>query len=136
MTPHSRIAGARHCRGAPLAHAVAICTLSLGLLACQSLNWPWHRAGTAHGLGVSEAAHDAAGACAELGAQIRESLEAQREAPTTSVNPEIVGASQARAERRIDQLQSRYEALDCPAEELPGRARLPPLQPAPGAPGR
>ena len=44
--------------------------------------------------------------------------------------------AEGKADKRIDDLQTRYDTLDCPSDESPGRGRLPPLQPAPGAVNR
>src|ERR1039458_187355 len=63
-------------------------------------------------------------------------METRREAPTTSTDSDIVDAAQGKADKRIDDLRQRYDALDCPADSAARRNRLPPLQPAPGGGNR
>ncbi len=118
--------------------AIAICALlGAGMAGCEDLNWPFHRA---QSTSTSSPGEDNGGGnaseCADIRAQIRDNQESRREAPTTSTNQDIVAASEGKADKRIDDLQTRYDALDCPSDSEPNRARLPPLQPAPGAPSR
>lgn len=128
-------------RGAPFALAAALAVLLLGLGGCEDLNWPFHRArARASDAAPADAGSGGASAeCTDLLAQIRASQEMRREAPTTSTNPDIVDATQGKADKRIEDLQQRYEELDCPAADAaatnrPGRQ--PPLQPAPGGGSR
>ena len=105
---------------------------------CEDVNWPFHRA---HSTSTSTPGEESSGGnaaeCADIRAQIRENQESRRQAPTTSTNQDIVNASQGKADKRIEDLQMRYDALECPSAEAPGRGgRLPPLQPAPGAVNR
>jgi hypothetical protein len=73
--------------------------------------------------------------CEQLRAQIRANQQAVREAPTTSTSPEIVGAAEAKADKRIDDTRARLDELDCPSDngESANPQRLAPLPPAPGA---
>lgn len=108
--------------------------LSLSTAGCEYLNWPFHRS---HSNSNSSPGEDIGGGnsseCADIRAQIKDNQESRREAPTTSTNPDIVSASQGKADKRIEDLQTRYEALDCPSDETPRDNHVPPLQPAPGA---
>jgi len=74
--------------------------------------------------------------CADIRVQLKDAQEARREAPTTSTNPDIVSAAQGKADKRIEDLRQRYDALDCPEEATQTPAKEPPLQPAPGAVNR
>ena len=111
--------------------------LGVGLAGCEDLNWPFHRAQSSS---TSSPGDDSgsgnASECADIRAQIKDNEESRREAPTTSTNQDIVNASAGKADKRIDDLQTRYDALDCPSDESPRPNRLPPLQPAPGAVSR
>jgi len=126
----------RHLR--TLLPAVAICALlGLVLAGCEDLNWPFHRAqSTSTSSPGDDNSTGNASECADIRAQIKDNQESRREAPTTSTNQDIVNASEGKADKRIDDLQTRYDALDCPSDESPNRGRLPPLQPAPGAVNR
>jgi hypothetical protein len=128
-----------------LAYAAMLAALLVGVSACEEINWPFHRAQSSSGSAPADAAAGSNGTtsgdseCADLLAQIRDNQESRREAPTTSTNPDIVNAAQGKADKRIDDLQQRYDQLDCPsadsdAARRPGRQ--PPLQPAPGAVNR
>jgi len=118
--------------------AVATCALSgLVLAGCEDLNWPFHRAqSTSTSAPGDDNSNGNASECADIRAQIKDNQESRREAPTTSTNQDIVNASEGKADKRIDDLQTRYDSLDCPSDESPTRSRLPPLQPAPGAGNR
>jgi hypothetical protein len=110
--------------------------LLLALGACENLNWPFHHAHSdSSASGTAAEGGTDPDECADILTQIRQNREARREAITTSTNPDIVSAAQGKADKRIDDLQRRYEELDCPAAnadaDRPGRE--PPLQPAPGA---
>jgi hypothetical protein len=115
----------------------------IGVGGCEDINLPFHHVRSTDNTPVDMSAGAAASGdaeCSDLLAQIRESQETRREAPTTSTDPEIVQASQGKADKRIEDLQHRYEELDCPAADAaantgPG-GRQPPLQPAPGGGNR
>ncbi|HEY3809779.1 MAG TPA: hypothetical protein VGL50_07595 [Steroidobacteraceae bacterium] len=103
------------------------------------MRWPFHQAqpAPAEAAPADTAAAGGDPQCADLLSQIRQNQQLRRQAPTTSTNPDIVLASQGKADKRIEDLQQRYEELDCPAADAdaatrPGRE--PPLQPAPGGP--
>jgi hypothetical protein len=71
--------------------------------------------------------------CASLRSQIRTNQIKLRQAPTTSVNEDIVAAAQGNASRRLDQLRAQYDDLGCSDSQLPPqRGRFAPLPPAPG----
>jgi hypothetical protein len=71
--------------------------------------------------------------CAQLAAEIRTYQAKQRQAPTISTDEDIVNAAEAKADNRLEDLQSQYNDMDCSAAALPpARARTPPLPPAPG----
>ncbi len=71
--------------------------------------------------------------CARLAAEIRTYQAKQRQAPTISTDEDIVNAAEAKADNRLEDLQSQYNDMDCSAAALPpARARIPPLPPAPG----
>lgn len=73
--------------------------------------------------------------CERLRAQIRAEQQRERQAPTTSTDENIVNAAQAKADHRLDDLQSQYDAQNCSsAERPPARVRTPPLPAAPGGP--
>jgi hypothetical protein len=118
--------------------AVVTCALlGAGVAGCEDLNWPFHRAqSTSTSSPGEDNGSGNASECADIRAQIKDNQESRREAPTTSTNQDIVSASEGKADKRIEDLQTRYEALDCPSDEAPNRGRLPPLQPAPGAVNR
>jgi hypothetical protein len=74
--------------------------------------------------------------CEQLRAQIRSNQEAVREAPSTSTSPQIVAAAQAKADKRIDDMRTRLDELDCPSSDSGNSGqprRLAPVPPAPGA---
>jgi hypothetical protein len=110
----------------------------LALSGCEDFNWPYHRAGEPIADKPGDtAAGDNATECANIQADIKNSEETRREAPATSTNPDIVDAAQGKADKRIDDLRQRYDALDCPSDSGSGGPnRLPPLQPAPGGGNR
>ncbi|HTT06236.1 MAG TPA: hypothetical protein VMF64_13200 [Steroidobacteraceae bacterium] len=70
--------------------------------------------------------------CSDLRSQIREQQLDEQQAPSTSVSEEIVQAKEAHADQRIQNLQDRYDSLDCPSVIGP-RAHTPllPVSPAP-----
>lgn len=73
--------------------------------------------------------------CERLRAQIRAEQQRERQAPTTSTDENIVNAAQAKADHRLDDLQTQYDAQNCSsAERPPARSRTPPLPAAPGGP--
>ena len=112
--------------------ATLCAVLLLSSSGCSDLNWPFHRAKPSD-TSSSTDSEDSAAECADIQAQIRHNEESRREAPASSVNPDIVDAAQAKADKRIDDLRQRYVSLDCPGDPSPRPARVPPLQPAPGA---
>jgi hypothetical protein len=118
--------------------AIATCAvLGAGMAGCEDLNWPFHRPESKSTSSPGEASGSGNDSeCADIRAQIKDNQESRREAPTTSTNQDIVDASEGKADKRIDDLQTRYDALDCPSDVPPGLGRLPPLQPAPGAVNR
>jgi hypothetical protein len=70
--------------------------------------------------------------CEHLRTQIRAEQQRERQAPTTSADENIVNAAQAKADHRLDDLQSQYDAQNCSsAARPPARAKTPPLPPAP-----
>jgi hypothetical protein len=72
--------------------------------------------------------------CERLRAQIRSNQQALRAAPTSSTSPQIVAAEEAKADKRIEDMRTRLDELDCPDNNGTSRPpRLPPLPPAPGA---
>jgi hypothetical protein len=115
--------------------AITTCLLlGLVLCGCEDLNWPFHRPQSSSTSSPGDdSGNGNASECADIRAQIKDNQESRREAPTTSTNQDIVDASEGKADKRIDDLQTRYNALDCPSDESPRSNRLPPLQPAPGA---
>jgi hypothetical protein len=141
--PTSPIVVAR--AGAAATHAPLALVLLLALGGCSSISWPWQRdntplalgpsadRGTGTGSGVS-GTDDTAAECAGIRDEIRSNQETLREAPTTSTAPQIVAASEGKADHRIEELQTRLDSLNCPSEDkASSRAgKTPPLQPAPG----
>jgi hypothetical protein len=111
--------------------------LLLVLGGCEDFNWPYHRASAPVAVTPADnGGSDKAAECANITAQIKDNEETRREAPTTSTDSDIVDAAQGKADKRIDDLRQRYDALDCPADSAARPNRLPPLQPAPGGGNR
>ncbi|HTW75989.1 MAG TPA: hypothetical protein VMD56_13840 [Steroidobacteraceae bacterium] len=82
----------------------------------------------------TQAAQALAAQCSDLRAQIRGEQAIERAAPSTSISEEIVNASIAKADKRIDELEQQYDMLGCPDSQLPAtHQRVPLLPPAPGA---
>jgi hypothetical protein len=80
----------------------------------------------------------AAAQCQQVRDQIHSNQESLREAPTTSISPEIVSAAQGHADQRIEDLRNQLDSLGCndnQTGESP-EPRLPPMQAAPNAPNR
>jgi TolA-binding protein len=80
--------------------------------------------------------------CSDLRAQIREQQLDEQQAPNTSVSEQIVQAKEAHADQHIQDLQDRYNSLDCPTVAgPPSHTPLVPVSPAsnglspPGAQG-
>jgi len=80
--------------------------------------------------------------CSDLRAEIREQQLDAQQAPNSSISAEIVQAKEAHADQRIQDLQNRYESLDCPTVIGPqSHTPLVPVSPAsnglnpPGAQG-
>ena len=132
--PRPQIAGSVRGLAGALAGALAASALLLALSGCEDINWPFHRAHRAAApVRADNAGGDNAAECADVLAQIKDNEEMRRVAPSTSVNPDIVSAADGKAEKRIDDLRQRYDALNCPAQAPSRPVRQPPLQPAPGA---
>jgi hypothetical protein len=55
--------------------------------------------------------------CSRLRTELRRNQVAEQEAPTTTTSPIIAEASEAKADRNIDIIKSRYSELDCDAPE-------------------
>lgn len=123
--------------------------LALSLLyACSNGSMPVLRERAAAGpdlVAPADGSDPVAAQCEQLRAQIRSNLQARRQAPTLSTSPEIVAASEAKADQRIDDVRANMDALDCPDENPPQRKPgasgqpddlrpLAPLPPAPGSP--
>lgn len=73
--------------------------------------------------------------CASLSSEIKTNENEVRQAPTTSINEDIVAAAQGHAEKHLDELRTQYDALGCPAAQLPpSHGPFAPLPPAPGGP--
>ena len=70
--------------------------------------------------------------CSQLRAEIREQQLDEQQAPNTSVSEPIVQAKEAHADQRIQNLQDRYDSLDC-ATVVGPRSHTPlvPVSPAP-----
>jgi hypothetical protein len=117
--------------------AAVLAALLLVVGGCEDINWPFHRAHSSANTPDQANGGDSDSECADIQAQIKDNQESRREAPTTSTNPDIVNASEGKADKRIEDLQQRYEQLDCPSAASDSRpGRQPPLQPAPGAVNR
>jgi hypothetical protein len=115
--------------------ALLVCGLLLQAVSgCSDLNWPFHRATSSAAAAPADSGSDTE--CDDIRAQIRDAQEARREAPTTTTNSDIMNAAQAKADKRIDDLRQRSDALDCPDEPDVSLGRQPPLQPAPGGGSR
>jgi hypothetical protein len=112
-------------------------SLALLLLAgCSDLNWPFHHPGASDSAATAKGGAEvdqSTAECANIRAQIKDNEETRREAPATTTDADIVNAAQAKADKRIDDLRQRADALDCPNDSSAGESkRMPPLQPAPG----
>jgi hypothetical protein len=82
----------------------------------------------------TQSVQQAAQQCRDLASQIRAELATERAAPSTSIDEDIVAATLAKADQRIDRLQQQYDSLNCPDSERPAtHERVPQLPPAPGA---
>lgn len=55
--------------------------------------------------------------CTRLRTELRRNQIAEQEAPTTTTSPIIAEASEAKADRNISIIQSRYAELDCDAPD-------------------
>jgi hypothetical protein len=116
------------------AHSGLALVFALCLAACVDASWPFHRHETAAAASSASGDGNSESECSDIRSQIRASEEQRREAPVTSTDPEIVSASLGKADKRIDDLRTRYAELDCPPERMPQPGRVPPLQPAPAPP--
>jgi hypothetical protein len=116
----------------------------LVLAGCSDLNWPFHHPSSApvsvNTGGTSAGGDSTAAECADIRAQIRQNAAERREAPATTTDPNIVDAAQGKADKRIDDLHQRAEAMDCPSDaptDAPSQSnRMAPVQPAPGGGNR
>jgi len=82
----------------------------------------------------AQAAQQTADECQEVASQIRAEQATERAAPSTSIDEDIVNATLAKADKRIDRLQQQYESLGCSDADRPAtHERVPQLPPAPGA---
>jgi hypothetical protein len=72
--------------------------------------------------------------CEQLRAEIRSNQQAVREAPTTSISPQIVAAEEAKADKRADDTRQQLDELECPPER-DSSVKVGPLAPMPPAPG-
>jgi hypothetical protein len=113
------------------------------LLSGCGVEWPWRHDSTSPpppppAAGADAPTGDALKAeCDQLSSDIRHNRELAREAPALSSTPEIVQASEAKADQRIAELQTRYDQLDCHDEDAASGLTPPktaPLPPAPGSP--
>jgi len=102
----------------------------LTLAGCSNLSWPWSRNHDSTAAVAPATGDDAE--CDRLRSAIKDNEERRRDASADSTSPEIVAAAEAKAGQKIDELRTRYEALDCPGEADP-RYRRAPVAPAPGA---
>jgi len=89
----------------------------------------------------SDSEDPAAAQCQSLRDQIRANRESEREAPSFSTSPQIVAAGEAKADQRIDDLQTRMDSLDCAdatdkesSKDAINSGRVAPLPAAPNAP--
>jgi hypothetical protein len=112
----------------------AVCTLSI--LGCNGLEPPVLRSAAPPPPASANSGDPVADECRQIREQIRANRESEREAPTTSTSPEIVAAAEGKADKRIEDLRTRYDELDCPSEpdEPATSPRIAPLPPAPAAP--
>jgi hypothetical protein len=108
------------------------CGLLLALAGCADVSWPFHREIAPVTPAPDATPSDVASQCSNIQADIRTNEEARREAPTTTTYSDIVDAAQAKADKRIEDLQQRADTLDCPSDASAAPGRTPPLQPAPG----
>jgi hypothetical protein len=120
-----------------MSHRTRLCALLVGLGAAATLagcNIALQRQHTDAGVSTGAAGDSSTEAeCASLRSQIRTNQIKLRQAPTTSVNEDIVAAAQGNASRRLDQLRAQYDDLGCSDTQLPSqRGRFAPLPPAPG----
>jgi hypothetical protein len=105
-----------------------VTALSVALLttACSLFH---HESDTRAAAGTSATQEDE---CERLRTQIRAEQQRERQAPTTSTEENIVNAAQAKADRRVDDLQAQYDSQNCSSAARPARAKTPPLPAAPG----
>lgn len=111
------------------------------LLQGCGVQWPWRHDSTSPPPPPSAANADAPAGdarkaeCEQLSSDIRHNRDLAREAPALSSTPEIVQASEAKADQRIAELQTRYEQLDCHDEDATSGVAPPKTAPLPAAPG-
>jgi outer membrane lipopolysaccharide assembly protein LptE/RlpB len=65
--------------------------------------------------------------CTRLRTELRRNQIAEQEAPTTTTSPIIAEASEAKADRNISIIQSRYTELDCDAPDAAAKPTTIPL---------
>jgi len=112
-------------------NARVLALLATSLLAA-GCTLPWQRAHSDSSTATSSAAGNPA-ECESLREQIKDSRETERQAPTRSVNEDIVAASQAKADKRIEELQAQFDVMGCSAADLPSaHSGAAPLPAAPG----
>jgi hypothetical protein len=123
------------------APGVLLLLASTLLLHGCGVQWPWRHDSTSPPPPPPAASADAPAGdalkaeCDQLSSDIRHNRELAREAPALSSTPEIVEASEAKADQRIAELQTRYEQLDCHDEDAAAGLAPPKTAPLPAAPG-
>jgi hypothetical protein len=104
------------------APAPALLVLSLGALlasACSTWHGPELRQPATERTNLPEpvTADERTAECSRLRTELRRNQVAEQEAPSTTTSPIIAEASEAKADRNIGIIQSRYAELDCDAPE-------------------
>jgi hypothetical protein len=103
---------------------------ALGAAGCSSWHAPELRQPATERANLPEpaTADERVAECERLRTELRRNQIAEQEAPTTTTSPIIAEASEAKADRNISIIQSRYTELDCDA---PNSANKPPAIPLP-----
>jgi len=112
--------------------ALLSCGLLLALAGCAEVSWPYHRDSEPVTPAPDATPGDLASQCSNIQADIRANQETRREAPTTTTYSDIVDAAQAKADKRIEDLQQRADNMGCASDAPTEPLRTPLLQPAPG----
>ncbi|MGH8141308.1 MAG: hypothetical protein ACREU2_02125 [Steroidobacteraceae bacterium] len=121
----------------PRAVLPAMTLLTAGLVLAGCTIPLLHGAHSTNAADSSASPTDTKAECASLSEQIKTNQIQVRQAPSTSVNEDIVAAAQGNAAKRLDDLRSQYDSLGCSAAQLPpSSGRFAPLPPAPGGPQR